>query len=74
MMRPQPAEARRRVFGPVLDGKIRQGILDWIPYLAIVGEEEARDGSVALRHKGKGDLGKMPTAALAEKLFSESGV
>ncbi len=53
-------------------GKIRQGILDKIPYLAIVGEEEAREGTVAVRHKIKGDLGKMPLAALADLLLKES--
>lgn len=55
-----------------IGGKIRQGILDKIPYLAIVGEEEAAQGTVAVRHKAKGDLGKMPLAAFTELLLKES--
>lgn len=55
-----------------IGGKIRQGILDKVPYLAVVGEEEAISGAVAVRHKAKGDLGKMPLAAFADTLLKES--
>ncbi len=37
--------------------KIREGQLQKIPYLLIVGDREEREGRVALRVRGKGDLG-----------------
>ena len=37
--------------------KIREGQLQKIPYLLIVGDREEREGKVALRIRGKGDVG-----------------
>lgn len=47
--------------------KIREGQLQKIPYLLVVGDKEMEDGLVAVRHRKKGDLGaKSGTEFLAE--------
>ena len=38
--------------------KIRAGELQKIPYLLIIGDKEVKEGSVAVRERGKGDVGK----------------
>ncbi len=38
--------------------KIREGQLQKIPYLLILGEKEAQTGAVAVRHRKDGDLGQ----------------
>jgi threonyl-tRNA synthetase len=38
--------------------KIREGQLQKIPYLLILGEKEAQAGAVAVRHRKDGDLGQ----------------
>jgi threonyl-tRNA synthetase len=37
--------------------RVREAQLQKIPYMLIVGEKEAADGNVAVRHRSKGDLG-----------------
>ena len=37
---------------------IRNGRLDLVPYLAVVGAKEAENGSVALRSRKEGELGE----------------
>jgi threonyl-tRNA synthetase len=39
--------------------KIRDNELNKIPYMLVVGEKEAEDGTVAVREQGKGDIGTM---------------
>ncbi len=39
--------------------KIREGQLQKIPYLLVVGEKEQEQGAVAVRKRGKGDLGSV---------------
>ncbi|NMC26992.1 MAG: threonine--tRNA ligase [Syntrophomonadaceae bacterium] len=39
--------------------KIREGQLQKIPYLLVVGDKEVGSGSVAVRHRREGDLGAM---------------
>ncbi|MDV2449225.1 threonine--tRNA ligase [Elizabethkingia anophelis] len=39
--------------------KIRDAELKKIPYMLVVGENEAQDGSVSVRRRGEGDLGVM---------------
>ena len=39
--------------------KIRDNELKKIPYLLIVGEKEEKEGTVAVRKQGEGDIGKM---------------
>lgn len=54
-----------------IGAKIRDGRLDRIPYLLIVGPREAQNGQVAVRGREAGDLGAMPVAALLERLREE---
>lgn len=39
--------------------KIREGQLEKIPYMLVVGDQERENGTVAVRQRGKGDLGVM---------------
>lgn len=48
-----------------LNKKIREAELQKIPYLLVVGEREAKDKTVSVRERSKGDLGAMPL----EKFF-----
>ena len=38
--------------------KIREAELQKIPYLLVIGEKEAKDKKIALRERGKGDIGQ----------------
>jgi threonyl-tRNA synthetase len=42
--------------------KIRDAEISKVPYMLIVGEKEAAEGTVAVRRKGQGDLGSIPLA------------
>ena len=48
--------------------KIRRASLDKIPYILVVGDREVRDGSVAVRKRGEGDLGAMEIEAFTAML------
>lgn len=48
--------------------KIRDNELKRIPYMLIVGEEEASEGTVSVRLQGEGDQGKEKIATFAEHL------
>ncbi len=39
--------------------KIRDAQLEKVPYMLVIGEQEAENGEVAVRQRGKGDIGKM---------------
>ncbi len=39
--------------------KIRDAQLEKVPYMLVIGEAEAESGEVAVRQRGKGDIGKM---------------
>ncbi len=39
--------------------KIRDAQLEKLPYMLVIGESEAQNGEVAVRQRGKGDIGKM---------------
>ncbi|NQV00515.1 MAG: threonine--tRNA ligase [Parcubacteria group bacterium] len=54
-----------------LGKKIREGEMQKIPYLLIVGEKEQKAGSVAVRDREKGDLGPMKTNKFIEKIKEE---
>jgi len=43
--------------------KIREHSLQKVPYLLVVGDQEAASGQVAVRARGGVDLGAMPVAA-----------
>ncbi len=54
-----------------LGKKIRNGELQKIPYLLVVGEKEQKSDSVAVRDRKKGDLGPMKTNKFIEKIKEE---
>ena len=51
--------------------KIRDAELEKIPYMLIVGESEAAEGTVSVRKQGEGDVGGMTIEAFAERVRSE---
>lgn len=51
--------------------KIRAGQLAKIPYMLILGEKEAADRTVAVRHRRSGDLGKMALAEIKGRMLAE---
>jgi threonyl-tRNA synthetase len=51
--------------------KIRESELKRIPYLLIVGEKEATDGTIAVRKQGEGDKGAMKLEEFADFVKSE---
>jgi threonyl-tRNA synthetase len=48
--------------------KIREVQSQKVPYMLVVGDKEVAEGTVAVRHRFKGDLGAIPVAAFARKL------
>jgi threonyl-tRNA synthetase len=54
-----------------LGAKIREGRLDLIPYLLIVGPRDAETGTVSVRDRYDGDLGAMPIADAIAKFSKE---
>ena len=51
--------------------KIREAELDKVPYMLIVGENEASEGTVSVRKQGEGDLGSVSIEAFAERIRRE---
>ncbi|MFZ5688420.1 MAG: threonine--tRNA ligase [Bacillota bacterium] len=51
--------------------KIREGQLEKVPYLLIVGDKEAENENVSVRQRGIGDIGSMDLQGLLAKLLSE---
>ena len=51
--------------------KIRDAELEKVPYMLILGESEAHDGTVSVRKQGEGDVGGMSVEAFAELIQSE---
>jgi threonyl-tRNA synthetase len=51
--------------------KIRDAELRKVPYMLVVGDEEERDGRVAVRRHREGDLGAVPTAEFAARASRE---
>ncbi len=64
-----------RVFGDYrgekLGGKIRDGQLEKIPYMVIVGPRDAENGTVSVRDRHEGDLGAMSIEAAVERFAKE---
>jgi threonyl-tRNA synthetase len=54
-----------------IGAKIREGRLDLVPYLAVVGGKEEETQSVALRSRKEGELGEVLLDAVVEKLAEE---
>ncbi|QEG33850.1 threonine--tRNA ligase [Bythopirellula goksoeyrii] len=57
--------------GQKLGAKIREAQLELIPYMLVVGEKDAENGTVTLRDRIEGDLGAMPTGEALSKLRKE---
>jgi threonyl-tRNA synthetase len=73
------AELRAKGIRAEIDGReekigyrIREAEMQKVPYMAVVGEREAKDGLVAVRAHGKGDLGQKPLAAFVTELVDEA--
>jgi len=77
------AGARRPHLGPGRRGevdertesvglKIREAELRKIPYMLVIGDREAEDGSVAVREHGGGDSGSMPIADFVARLSEQT--
>ena len=54
-----------------IGAKIREGRLNLVPYLAVVGAKEEENQSVALRSRKEGELGEVPLEKVIEKLTQE---
>ncbi|MDX1947940.1 MAG: threonine--tRNA ligase [Pirellulaceae bacterium] len=54
-----------------LGAKIRDGQLELIPYMLVVGPRDAEAGTVSLRDRIDGDLGAMPLPAAINRLQDE---
>jgi threonyl-tRNA synthetase len=55
-----------------LGAKIRNARLMRHPYIVVIGDDEANEGTLAPRSRDAGELGKMKVAEFAERLLSES--
>lgn len=51
--------------------KIREAQLEKVPYMLIVGEQEAANGTVSVRRRGEGDLGAQPLEAFIQRATEE---
>ncbi|NLM39826.1 MAG: threonine--tRNA ligase [Firmicutes bacterium] len=51
--------------------KIREGRLERVPYLLIIGDKEVESQSVSVRCRREGDLGSMPFSEFVHKLIHE---
>ena len=51
--------------------KIREAQLQKVPYMLVVGDNEAAEKAVAVRRRGEGDLGQMSITAFGDKAFKE---
>ncbi len=51
--------------------KIREGQMQKIPYLLIIGDKEVEAGTVAVRHRREGDLGPASRADFRDRLLAE---
>ncbi len=57
--------------GVKLGAKIRDGQLDLVPYMFVIGEKDRDEGTVTVRDRLDGDLGAMPLEAAIAKLRAE---
>lgn len=57
--------------GEKLGGKIRDGQLEKVPYMVIVGPRDAEAGTVSVRDRHEGDLGAMSVEAALQRFVDE---
>ena len=55
-----------------LSKRIREGEIQKIPYLLIIGEKEEKKKKVSLRERGEGDLGQMKLTDFFKKISQET--
>ena len=65
-LRTQPKDENETV-----SKKIREGEIQKIPYLLVVGDKEIKSKSVRIRQRGKGDIGEMKLEKFLEKVKIE---
>lgn len=51
--------------------KIREAQMEKVPYMLVIGDREMEEGKVAVRSRGRGDLGAMPFEEFAAMLKEE---
>ena len=51
--------------------KIREAQMQKIPYMLVIGDKEAEEGTVAVRSRKEGDLGAQPFDAFLQKILEE---
>ena len=54
-----------------LGKRIREATVQKIPYILVVGDQEAKDSAVAVRHYGEGDLGAQKVEEFTKKVLEE---
>ena len=52
--------------------KIREGEIQKIPYMLVIGEKEEKAKSVRVRERGKGDIGMEKLSKFVEKIKKEN--
>jgi threonyl-tRNA synthetase len=57
--------------GETMGRKIREAEMQKLPFMLIIGEKEANDGTVSVRKHGGEDLGTMTVAEFAEVVNTE---
>src|SRR5690606_1995021 len=51
--------------------KIREAQLEKIPYMLVIGENEAANGTVSVRRRGEGDLGAQSVSDFVARITGE---
>ena len=54
-----------------IGAKIRLAQVEKVPYMLVIGDKEAEAGKVAIRQRGRGDIGQMAFADLKEQLLND---
>jgi threonyl-tRNA synthetase len=54
-----------------IGAKIRNARLDRVPYMLVIGQREAEDGTVSVRHRDKDDLGTKPLDEFIAEIAEE---
>jgi threonyl-tRNA synthetase len=58
--------------GESIGRKVREAELRRIPYMLVVGEREAREGTVSVREHRSGDTGSAPVTQIAQRLAEQA--
>jgi threonyl-tRNA synthetase len=56
-----------------IGAKIRNARLDRVPYMLVIGQREAEEGTVSVRHRDKDDLGTKPLDQFIAEITEEVG-